>query len=67
MVKDILLDKYAKVCKHQTDEFPTNSQYHLWCEEFKNNNLVNIFKHGTLSIGFIGLSETMEILSGKKF
>lgn len=67
IVKDILLDKYAKVCKHQTDEFPTNSQYHLWCEEFKNNNLVNIFKHGTLSIGFIGLSETMEILSGKKF
>ena len=27
----------------------------------------DVFKHGTLSIGFIGLSETIEILTGEKY
>jgi len=29
--------------------------------------LHEVFKHGTLSIGFIGLSEAIEILTGKKY
>ena len=68
IVKDILLDRFYKVCNHTSEEFPTNSNYHLWCENFKNQkNLESIFKHGTLSIGFIGLSEAIEVLTGKKY
>ncbi len=65
--KDILLDRFYKVCQSEKELFPTNIQYKLWCEKFACNNLYDVFKHGTLSIGFIGLSETMEILIGKKF
>ncbi len=66
ITKDILLDRYHKVCQRQADDFPTNSSYHLWCQDFK-GNLEEVFKHGTLSIGFIGLSESIEVITGKKY
>lgn len=66
ITKDILLDRYYKTCRRSKDEFPTNSSYHLWIEDF-NEDLEEVFKHGTLSIGFIGLSEAIEIISGKKY
>jgi anaerobic ribonucleoside-triphosphate reductase len=66
IVKDILLDRYYKLCKRKADDFPTNSSYHLWCVDFK-ENLEEVFKHGTLSLGFIGLSEAIEIITGMKY
>jgi ribonucleoside-triphosphate reductase len=66
-VSKILEDRYRKLTKERTNiDFPLNAQYHLWREPF-NRGLDEVFKHGTLSIGFIGLSETVEILTGKKF
>ena len=66
--KDILLDRYQKTCQRQADDFPTNSEYRLWCEDFKNaKTLEEVFRHGTLSIGFIGLSEAVELLTGGKY
>ncbi len=67
ITKDILIDKFNKICNKSVEDFPINSKYHLWNVDFKNNFLIDIFKHGTLSIGFIGLSETIEILTGKKY
>lgn len=68
VVKDILIDRYQKVIGQSLDDFPINRRFNLWKTRFdKAENLEEIFKHGTLSIGFIGLSEAMEILSGKKF
>ena len=68
IVKDILIDRFKKVCSLSASDFPINSKYMLWCESFsESENLFQVFRHGTLSIGFIGLSETMEILTGKKF
>ena len=64
--KDILLDRYYKTCKRNADDFPTNSSYHLWCEDFK-GNLEEAFKHGTLSLGFIGLSEAIEVITKEKY
>lgn len=64
--KDILLDRYHKTCKRNADDFPTNSRYHLWCEDFK-GNLEEVFKHGTLSLGFIGLSEAIEVITKEKY
>ena len=66
ITKDILLDRYYKTCKRDTDDFPTNSSYHLWCEDFK-GNLEEVFKHGTLSLGFIGLSEAIEVITKEKY
>lgn len=65
--KDILLDRFEKTCKADKELFPTNMEYKLWCEDFKTNELKDIFKHGTLSIGFIGLTEAIEIITGKKY
>ena len=39
----------------------------MWCEDINKCELKDVFKHGTLSIGFIGLTETIEILTGKKY
>lgn len=64
--KDILLDRFYKLCKTDINLYPTNLLTNLWNKNF-DNNLYDVFKNGTLSIGFIGLSECVEILTGKKF
>lgn len=66
-VSEILLDRYEKTCSCDKSLFPTNIEYKLWCRDFTSNDLKDIFKHGTLSIGFIGLSEAIEILTGTKY
>lgn len=67
LTKDILIDRFEKTCKSDKKLFPTNLEYKLWCEDFNTVDLYDIFKHGTLAIGFIGLTETIEILTGKKY
>jgi ribonucleoside-triphosphate reductase len=66
---DILTDRYQKLLNRSKSDFPTNMERGLWIKDFssKDNNLEEIFKNGTLSIGFIGLNETVEILTEKKF
>lgn len=66
LVKDILLDRFNKVCLSNKNNYQYNMKYKLWCEDF-NKPLKEIYKHGTLSIGFIGLSEAIEILTNKKY
>ena len=65
VTKDILLDRYEKVCARRPEDFPINRAHHLWCEDFTGD--VSVLRHGTLSLGFIGLSEAMEVLSGKRY
>ena len=66
-VTDILLDRYKKTLAADPTLFPTNHEYKLWCEDMKTLGVAETFKHGTLSIGFIGLSEAIFILTGKKY
>ena len=65
VTKDILLDRYVKVCKRQLSDFPINAKHKLWLKDF--GDCESVFKNGTLSIGFIGLSEAIEVLTGKRF
>lgn len=67
LTKDILIDRYEKTCSQDKQLFPTNLQYKLWCEDMNKQDLKDVFKHGTLSIGFIGLSEMIEVITGKKY
>jgi anaerobic ribonucleoside-triphosphate reductase len=68
IVKDILIDRNNKLLMLSKTDFPTNLKYDLWIEDFSTaENLDTIFKNGTFSIGFIGLSEVIEIFSGKKY
>ena len=66
-VSEILIDRFKKTCKSDKSLFPTNSEYKLWCENIAESDLYEVFKHGTLSIGFIGLAEMIEIIAGKKY
>lgn len=66
-VSAILIDRFEKTCKRDKSFFPTNGEYKLWCRDIIGNNLYEVFKHGTLSIGFIGLAEMMEIITGKEY
>lgn len=61
----ILLDRYYKTTRINTEEFPANLARQLWCVPFEKP--AEVFKHGTLSIGFIGLSEAVEVLTGSRF
>ncbi len=65
--KDILIDRYEKTLSSDIELFPTNCEYKLWCEDINKVGLYETLKHGTLSIGFIGLTEAIEILTGNKF
>lgn len=65
--KDILLDRFYKTCEADISMFPTNQEHKLWITDINEVGLCETFKHGTLSIGFIGLSETVEILTGSKY
>ena len=64
--KDILLNRFYKTCEMNKEFFTTNIKYGLMNGDFS-QNLFEIFKNGTLSIGFIGLSETLEIIHNKKY
>lgn len=66
-VSEILIDRFEKTCKSYKSLFPTNSEYKLWCENIAESDLYEVFKHGTLSIGFIGLAEMIEIITGNKY
>ena len=66
-VTEILLDRYNKILSQSPTKFPTVMKYNFWCKDFDDKNVESVFKHGTLSIGFIGLSETFEILKNHKF
>ena len=63
--KDILLDRFEKVCSRLPEDFPINKKHHLWIEDF--DDVRQVFRHGTLSLGFIGLSEAFEVLTGERY
>lgn len=63
--KDILLDRFEKVCSRLPEDFPINKKHHLWIEDF--DDVRQVLRHGTLSLGFIGLSEAFEVLTGERY
>ncbi len=62
-----LYERYVHTVCDDSTLFPTNHEFKLWCEDMNKVGIKETLKHGTLSIGFIGLSETIEILTGKKY
>lgn len=65
ITKEILLDRYYKTCERRGEDFPINSHHRLWKEDFR--DIKSVFRHGTLSLGFIGMSEAFEVLTGYRF
>ena len=68
MVKDQLLERFDIQCHRHVYNFPFLLGQGIWIDSkgLKNTDrLKKILKHGTLSIGFIGLAECLKALIGE--
>ena len=67
LVKDQLLERFDWQCTKKPYNFPFLLESEVWIDSEKlktNDRLRKIYKHGTLSIGFIGLAECLTALVG---
>ncbi|MCH5184982.1 MAG: anaerobic ribonucleoside triphosphate reductase [Oscillospiraceae bacterium] len=68
LVIDQLLDRFEIQCKKKVKNYPFLMGEGVWLDSEKlspNDTLEDVLKHGTLSIGFIGLAETLTALIGE--
>ena len=68
LVKDQLLERFEIQCNKRIYNFPFLLGQGIWLDSEKlkpTDKLKKILKHGTLSIGFIGLAECLKALTGK--
>ena len=68
LVKEQLLERFEIQCSKHTYNFPFLLGEGVWMDSEKvkpSDRLRKILKHGTLSIGFIGLAECLKALIGK--
>ncbi len=68
LVKDQLLERFEVQCGKRIYNFPFLLGQHLWLDSERlkeTDKLKKILKHGTLSVGFIGLAECLKALTGK--
>ena len=68
MVKEQLLERFEIQCGKRLYNFPFLLEQGVWIDSERlkdTDRLRRILKHGTLSIGFIGLAETLKALTGK--
>ena len=68
LVKDQLLERFEVQCGKRIYNFPFLLGQSLWLDSEKlkeTDKLKKVLKHGTLSVGFIGLAECLKALTGK--
>ena len=68
LVRDQLLERFEVQCNKRVYNFPFLLASGVWTDGDKlkpTDRLRKILKHGTLTIGFIGLAETLKALIGK--
>ncbi len=68
LVKDQLLERFEIQCNKKVYNFPFLLGQGVWLDSEKlkpNDRLRRVLKHGTLSIGFIGLAECLKSLIGE--
>ena len=68
LVKDQLLERFEVQCKRHVYNFPFLLGQGVWMDSEKlkpTDRLRKVLKHGTLTVGFIGLAECLKALTGK--
>lgn len=68
LVKDQLLERFDIQCNKRVYNFPFLMGQGVWMDSDKlksTDKVKKVLKHGTLSIGFIGLAECLKALIGK--
>lgn len=67
LVCDQLLERFQIQCKKKVHNFPFLMGEGVWIDSEKlrfDDEIGEVLKHGTLSVGFIGLAETLKALLG---
>ena len=67
LVIDQLLDRFEIQCRKCVRNYPFLMGQGIWLDSEKlgwNDEVREVLKHGTLSVGFIGLAETLKALTG---
>ena len=68
LVKDQLLERFNIQCHKHVYNFPFLMGQNVWLDSDKlgyDDEIAPVLKHGTLTVGFIGLAETLKALIGK--
>ena len=68
MVEEQLLHRFKIQCSKKVYNYPFLMGQGVWIDSEKlgrDDSIAEILKHGTLSVGFIGLAETLKALTGK--
>ena len=68
LVRDQLLERFEIQCSKRCYNFPFLLEQGVWTDGDKlkpTDRLRKVLKHGSLTIGFIGLAETLKALTGK--
>lgn len=68
LIKDQLMKRFNYQASKKAENFPFLLGQKIWENQDNTNtetNLEDVLKHGSLSIGFIGLAETLIALTGK--
>ena len=68
LVSDQLMERFAVQSRRKVKNFPFLMGQGVWIDSDKlgwEDTVGEVIKHGTLSIGFIGLAETLVMLTGK--
>lgn len=68
LVSDQLMERFAVQSRRRVKNFPFLMGQGVWIDSDKlgwDDTVEEVIKHGTLSIGFIGLAETLVMLTGK--
>ena len=68
LVRDQLLERFEIQCNKRSYNFPFLLEQGIWLDSEKlkpTDRLRKVLKHGTLSIGFIGLAECLKALIGE--
>ena len=68
LVRDQLLERFEIQCSKHSYNFPFLLEQGVWADGDKlkpNDRLRKLLKHGSLTLGFIGLAESLKALIGK--
>lgn len=68
LVIDQLLERFEYQCKKKVKNFPFLMGQHNWIDSENlewEDEVREVLAHGSLSVGFIGLAETLKMLTGK--
>src|SRR5699024_1847826 len=68
LVVEQLLHRFKIQCSKKAYNYPFLMGQGVWIDSDKldrNDSVAEVLKHGTLSVGFIGLAETLKALTGK--